>query len=684
MSTSASREVYSFHDFELDVGAYELRRKGRAVRLERQPMDLLILLVERRGKLVSRDDIVEHLWGKDVFVDVETGVHTAIRKVRQALRDSPQNPAFVETVSGRGYRFIAEVQTDSGAFAGPDRRATREAPREPIPVAPPDIAPQGRGDLETTSSEPPDVMPSGLSAVLTTPSARDDRHRIWFRVQQYRRWRFTAALIVLGLLTAAAIWAWRGSVMEGPVRLAVLPFDNLSGDASREYLADGLTEETIASLGQIDPAFLSVIGRTSSMAYKRTAKSVAQIGRELSVDFLVESSIRSEGRRLRVTSKVIRVRDQVQVWSDSYDREPTSMLGLQQELSSAIAQQIRLRLSPDRLRSLAKRQTANPDAYDLYLRGRNFANQRTPLTTLRAIDYYERATALDQNYALAWAGLAMAFAASALNGDAPPLEVWPRAKDAVTQAIRSNPNLAEAQHASGYVNWCCEWDWDAAESGFRRAVALDPGLALAHLTLGHFLSQKGRHGEAVASMRRARELDPLSAMTHALSSQVAFQAQNYPAALEHAQQAVSLDAEFWIGYMMRAQAHAHLGQMDPAFEDLTNAARFSGHNSKAISLRGYLLAKAGRTEDARAVLRSLVAASRTKYVPPYAMALINSGLGDWNAAFDWLERAVEARDVHLIYLTVDSKWDPIRSDSRFEAILARCGFSRDPRATASH
>jgi TolB-like protein/DNA-binding winged helix-turn-helix (wHTH) protein/Flp pilus assembly protein TadD len=675
MSTSSSRVIYSFQDFELDVGAYELRRKGRAVRLERQPMDLLILLVERRGQLVSREDIVEHLWGKDVFVDVETGVHTAIRKVRQALRDSPQNPAFVETVAGRGYRFIAEVQAASGTFTGPDRRAIREAPIEPTPASVPELAVEGTNQSDAVPPEPPDVTPSGLPAVQTAPAAGARRH-IWSGVQPSGRWRFVAALIALGLLTAGAIWAWRGSVIEGPIRLAVLPFDNLSGDASREYLADGLTEETIMSLGQVAPEYLSVIGRTSSMVYKQTDKSLAEIGRELSVDYLVESSIHSEGGRLRVTSKVIRVRDQVQIWSDSYNREPTSMLGVQQELSSAIAEQIRQRLSPDRLQSLAKRQTGNPDAYDLYLRGLNFANQRTPPTTLRAIEYYKRATVLDPDYALAWAGLAMAFAAGAINSDASPLEVCPRAKDAAIQAVRSNPNLAEAQQASGYVNWSCEWEWDVAEADMRRAIALDPGFAVSHLALGHLLSQEGRHGEAPPFTRRARELDPLSAMAHALSSQVAFQAQNYSAALEHAQQAVSLDAEFWIGYMMRAQTQAQLGQFDRAFEDLRNAARFSGHNSKAMSLRGHLLAKVGRTDEARDVLRSLVAAQQTKYVPPYAMALVNAGLGDWNAAFEWLERAVDAHDVHVMYLTVDPKWEPIRSDRRFEAILARCRFAR--------
>jgi TolB-like protein len=217
------------------------------------------------------------------------------------------------------------------------------------------------------------------------------------------------------------------------VILAVLPFENFSRDADREYLADGLAEETIASLGRVDPEHVSVTGRTSIMTYKRTTKSLAEIGRELGADYLLESSLRGEGGKLRVTSKLIRARDQVQVWSSVYDREPSSMLELQRELSTAIAEQVRFRLSPDGLSGLARRQTQNADAYDAFLRGRYFENRRTPESNVRALQEYERAVGLDPNYALAWSGLSFTYAASALNGDARPLDVWPRARDAALQ-----------------------------------------------------------------------------------------------------------------------------------------------------------------------------------------------------------------------------------------------------------
>jgi TolB-like protein/Flp pilus assembly protein TadD len=582
MPDGRARETYRFGDFELNLRAYELRRKGTPVRLERQPMDLLIMLLERPGDLVTRADIVDRLWGKEVFVDVDTGVHTAIRKIRQALRDSAEAPTFVETVSGRGYRFVAPVDIVTGAVATPTR-----------------------------------------------------------------------------------------------VTLAVLPFEHLGSDPERGYLADGLMEEAIAWLGQMDPERVGVIGRQSMMVYRGNAtKSLAEIGRDVGADYLVESSLRGEGSRCRITTRLIRARDQVQLWSESYDREPTSMLGLQRELSAAIAQQIRLRLSPGRLDALARRQTRNADAYDLYLRGRTFTNQRTPATTLKAIEYFGRATALDPDYALAWAGQSEAYAASPINGDASPLDVWPRAREAAAQALRSDPNLAEAQFAMAYVNWMFEWDWPAAESGLRRATALDPNHAMSHLVLGHLLSQTGRHELAQSSVRRARELDPLNPMPHALSSQVAFQARDYAAALEVARRAIALDPEFWIGYVMQGQALDGLNRAEPAIESLVQAGRFSGQNSKTVALRGYVLARAGRTAEAREVLKTLQTAARDRYVPPYAVALVHAGLGERDAVFECLARAYAARDVHLIFLLVDAKWDDYRQDPRFAALLTRCGFAK--------
>ena len=409
------------------------------------------------------------------------------------------------------------------------------------------------------------------------------------------------------------------------------------------------------------------------MAYQDTKKTLVEIGRELDAAYLVESSIRSEGNRVRVMPKLTRVTDQVQIWSASYDGEPASMLAFQRELGMTIAEQIRLRLSPQRLEMLSRRQTRNPQAYDLYLRGRHFWNQLTPTSTRQAIEMFSRATDLDGDYALAWSGLADAYAASPVTGDAPAQQVWVPARKAALQAIRADPELAESQSSLGFVDFWLDWKWGEAEGAFRKAIALDPSYAFAHRMLGHVLSNLGRHPEARQEMQRARELDPLYAMHHALSAQVAFAARDHQAAIQFARQAVVIDPEFWIGHFQLAQALEQRGQLAQALESAKDAGRFSG-NSKAISLRGYILAKQGRSQEAREVLKALEAVSGDHFVPPYAMALVHAGLGEHDAALDWLERSFQLRDVHLVFLTIDPKWDPFRADRRFDDLLRRCGL----------
>ena len=284
--------------------------------------------------------------------------------------------------------------------------------------------------------------------------------------------------------------------------LAVLPFENLGSDPEREYLAAGLTDETSASLAQVDPAHLSVKGRTAR--YKGTTKTAAEIGQELGVDYLVESALQAEGSRLRVTTTLIRTADQQHVWSQSYDRESKGLLELQQELSGAIADQIRLRLSPEAAADIGLRQTRNAEAYDAFLRARFQRNRRTADGNARAIELYRKAIALDPDYALAWADLSFTYTASSINGDAPPRAVAPLAREAAEHAVRANPKLSEAQEAIGYERWLLEWNWKGAEAGLRTAIGLDPSNAEALRLLGHVLSQAGRHEEAEVAMRRAR------------------------------------------------------------------------------------------------------------------------------------------------------------------------------------
>jgi DNA-binding winged helix-turn-helix (wHTH) protein/tetratricopeptide (TPR) repeat protein len=479
--------------------------------------------------------------------------------------------------------------------------------------------------------------------------------------------RYIATVPGKGYCFTAEVRTSRAATSEEALthfRIGVLPFENLGAGPDRDYLADGFTEETIATIGQIDPNHFSVIGRTSVMSYKRTTKTLAEIGRELDASYLIESSLRAEGDRLRITSKLIRVRDQLQIWSASYDSEPSSLLTFQRDW---------LRLSPARLNALANRQTQNPEAYDLYLRGRFYWNQFTALTTRRAIEYFTRATSIDPNYALAWSGLADAFSSSPITGDADPLVLLPRAQNAASNAVRSDPELAEAQTSLGFFQFWLGWDWPAAEAAFRKALALDPNYAFAHRMLGIVLSHLCRHEEALASIRRARELDPLSAMNRALSSQIAFAAGNLPNAIHFAREAIVLDPEFWIGHFQLAQAYAHLQQYDLAMESLNQANRFSAGNSKALSLRGYLLAKTGFISEANEVIQTLNAISRERFVPPYAQALIYAGLAEADSALSLLERASQSHDVHMAFLPVDPKWDLFRTEARFAKMCNRFG-----------
>lgn len=642
MPTSPSRETYRFGEFELDLAAYELRRLGRAVKINRQAMDVLILLVERRRELVSRQDIIERLWGADVFVDVDTGVNTAISKVRQALRDSADAPAFVETVPGKGYRFISDVT-----------QAVRPEPSRPAVTLPAPSVP--------------------LAPAINLPPQR--RHGL----------RVALAAVALAALVAG-VWVARraasspdvgadpnGAAATTSISLAVLPFENIGSDPERAYLATGLTEETSALLARVDPEHLTIKGR--ALHYKGSTKTAAEIGAELGVDYLLEGGMRAEGDRVRATATLIRVRDQAHVWSQAFDREAQSLLALQQELGAAIADQVRTTLSPSRVRGLPRRQTQSAAAYDAYLKARYLESRRTAATNGQAVQEYRRAIALDPDYALAWAGLAIVYTASTVNADANPAAMGMLAREAASQALRASADLAESQLAQGYVHWLLDWDWTASEAALRRAVQLDPSNAFAQMVLGHVLSQMGRPHDADVFMQRARDLEPLEALEVALSSQVAFQNRNLTAAVDFARRAVAMDSAFWIGSMQLAQALEPGGQREQALAALADAARFSAGNSKTYSLKGYILARAGRAAEARAVLRQLEDDAKKRYVPPFAVALVHAGLGNRDAVFEWLERAFVARDVHLIYLPVDLKWDPYRSDPRFNALLTRAGFT---------
>jgi len=621
-------QIYRFGDFELDIDAQQLRRRGQAVQLERRPLHLLVLLVSNGGRMVSRDDIIAALWPANVIIDFDSGINTLVRKVRSALADSPERPQYIETVSGRGYRFIA--------------------PLEP--------AERGKAPGSAESLRPP------------------ARGVPWFRARAVAAW----ALLLLS--ASGAIYYWQ-SGFTGPAhtRIAVLPFENLTGDDKLGYLAAGLAEETSTSLAQIDLPNLSVIGVISARALASSTVSLTEIGHELGVDFFVLSSLRLDQSHIRVTSRLIRAANGEQVWSASFDRALTNVLGLQRELSIAIAEQIRQRLSPEVAAAIDRRQTRNPAAYELYLKGRYEWTRFQPGFISRALEYYRQAVAEDPGYALAWAGIAHALITSTVTVEANRDSVLPASLDALQRAMEFGPDLAETQLALGSFHLFLDQDTRAAEAAARRAVSLDPNSAMSYMFLGMVLSRRGMYIEARAMLRRARELDPLFPLMFANSAHVALEAGEPEEARELATQAIAINPEFWVGYLHLGSALLALGEYDAAVEAYATAEKLSGNNStRATSSRAFALAKLGRKDEARDVLEQLIARSTERYVPLYNIAVVYAALDEADAAFDWLERSLSANDLICLSLDNDPRLDGLHEDLRFESLMDVCRATVEP------
>jgi len=612
-------QTYRFGEFELDLEGQQLFMRGQPVRLERRAWNLLVVLIEHRGRLVGRDELIRSLWPPRVIIDFDSGLNTLVRKVRHAIGDSPNQPRFIETVPGRGYRFIAPVDI----------------------AAPLDIA-------------------------GATGQAAERRPRTGYR---------SAALAVLLLAIAglATTWMARDAVPRH-TRIAVLPFENLTGIEELSYLASGLAEDTSVSLARIDLDNLAVIGGVSARALAGSTVPAQQIGSKLDIDFVVQSSLRLDGSRIRVTSRLIRIADGVQLWSASFDRELTNVLGLQRELSIAIAEQVRQRLSPEVAALIDRRQTQNPEAYELYLKGRYAWSLFLPGSVPQALQYYRQAVLKDPTYALAWAGIAHALVTSPVTAGANPQAVVSQAQDALQRALEYGSDLAEVQLALGSFHFFLDWDFPAAEAAARDAVALDPNSAMAHMFLGITLAHQGKHVEAAAMLRRARELDPLFPLMFANSATVALTAGDPPSAIEFAKQAIAINPEFWVGYLHLGRAELALGHYDDALSAFAEVEKLSdGKSVIAAASSACTLARLGRTDEARDRLAELVARDSRQYVAPYHYARIYAALGEREQALEWLERSLAVHDTNLLGIGIETCLDTLRADRRFESIVRRSG-----------
>lgn len=617
-------QVYRFGEFELDLNVFELKQPGKPIKLERRALDLLALLVKQPNRVVPREEIIAALWPANVVIDFDSGLNTLVRKVRSALGDSPDNPRFIETVPGRGYRFVATVET----FAATS--------------------------VPTAQTAPP------------APAARRTS------------WPLIAAALAL-LVVIGAVAAWRTlRAPAGPLRIAVLPFENLTGNDEYKYLAAGLAEDTSILLANIDATNLRVIA-VPARGLTDSARSIDEIGRRLSLDFVVQSSLQLDGSLIRVASRLVRVADNEQVWSQSIDRELTNAFGVQRELGTAIAEQVRMRLSPGYTAAITRRQTQSPAAYELYLKARYEWNKLTPASTRRALQYLEEATQTDPDYALAWAGLAWGAITSIRTADAEPAVASPIATKALAEAKRLGPDLVETKIAQAYLSLFHDLDYEAAAKFARVAIEQDPNNAVAHMLLGVSLARENG-AESREMMRRARELEPMFALAFANSANVALIAKDYASALEYSRQTIAIDPEFWLGHFYLGRAQLLLGDPEAALKEFVEAARLSEGHSLTYSQRVNVLVQLGRIDEARAVLADAEARAGRQYMPPYMFAIMNARLGNRDAAFQSLDRAIEARDVGLLGLLNDPGLQPLRDDPRFADVVRRCGCTPQPAA----
>ena len=632
--------VVRFGTYEIALHSGELRKAGVRISVQQQPLRLLEILLERPGEVVTREELRSRIWPNESFGDFDQAVNSAIAKLRGALGDSADNPRYIETLPRRGYRFIADVAVVN--------------------------RPTNRLELvhEGASSETEDRAP------LEVAGKAAPKHLPW-----QHAWKTLGLALVL-LILMVWIFRWRsrpsGNILSSsPVlSLAVLPLENLSSN-SQDYFADGMTDELITDLAQISA--LRVISRTSVMLYKGARKPLPLIARELNVDAVVEGTVLRSGKRVRITAQLIRALNDKHLWAESYEGDVGDTLALQKKVARAIAEQIRIKLTPQEEAVLENVKVVNPEAYENYLKGRYFWNKRTADGLKKAVAYFDQAIDEDPNFAEAYSGLADSYALLGVweYGVLDPREAGPKAKAAATKALELDETLSEAHTSLASVG-VFEWDWDTAEKEYKRSIALNPGYATAHHWYAWHLSEMGRNSEAIDEMRKAESLDPLSLIISADMAHILLVGRLYDESIEQSRKTLELDPDFAVAHSELGEAYEQKRMYNEAITELQKAIKFSGGSTTDRCSLAHAYAVTGRTTQALEILNGLK--NRSNQRPSHAseIALIYTGLGEKNQAITWLERAYEERFDPSILL--QPAFDPLRSDARFQDLVRRIGL----------
>jgi TolB-like protein/DNA-binding winged helix-turn-helix (wHTH) protein/Flp pilus assembly protein TadD len=632
--------IVRFGTYEVSLHSGEVRKAGLRIKVQQQPMKLLEILLEHPGEVVTREELRSRVWANESFGDFDQAVNIAMAKLRSALGDSAENPRFIETLPKRGYRFIADVSVV-------DAEARLKEPES------------SPGALPATEHGH-QVQGAGLTVA--------PKRRLW------PTRRVIVALALLLSLPILAVWLFRsrGRAPTGIRSLAVLPLDNLSGDASQNYFADGMTDELITDLAQISA--LRVISRTSVMGYKGARKPLPQIARELNVDAVVEGTVLRSGDRVRITAQLIEASTDKHLWSQSYEGDLRDTLALQNRVAGAIADQIRINLTPQEQAALKNAKVVNPEAYESYLKGRYFWNKRTADGLKVALAYFNQAIEEDPKYPPAYSGLADTYA---LLGDwqyavMPPTEAFPKAKTAVLKALELDGTLGEAHNSLAFILDGFDWDFDSAGKEFQRAIELNPGYATAHHWYAWHLSLLGRYDEAIAEMRKAENLDPLSLIINADLAELLVIAHSYDESIRQSRKTIEMDPNFALAHNQLAQAYLQKHMYDEAVAELRKAVQLSGGSPTCIANLARAFVASGKRSEAVSLLSDLKKRSSPGYSSASEIAMIYASLGDTNQAMNWLEKGHEERFNPGVLLRPG--FDPLRSDSRFQALVHRIGL----------